>query len=103
LLKSQNLDPLAGLNIEGLSFSQDTRFDLLLNTTEKEADILLPDYFDVFTAFELDETVDYSAGVVLADELTTLLSTGDPTDPDYHLFIPKSQQVPPPGLCLRTN
>jgi hypothetical protein len=95
LLKSQNLDPLAGLNIEGLSFSQDTRFDLLLNTTEKEADILLPDYFDVFTAFELDETVDYSGGVVLADELTTLLSTGDPTDPDYHLFIPKSQQVPP--------
>lgn len=110
LLKVEALDPLAGLNIEGLSFSQDTRFDLLLNTTKKEADILLPGYFDVFTAFELED-IDYidengnvinyedgdvlpEGGIVLPDMLTTLTSTGDPTDPDYHLFIPKNQEVP---------
>jgi hypothetical protein len=110
LLESQNLDPLAGLNIEGLSFSQDTRFDLLMNTTAKEVDILLPDYFDVFTAFKL-ENVDYldetgkvvhysdgdvlpEGGIELPDQMTTLVSTGDPTDPDYHLFIPKNQEVP---------
>ncbi len=98
LLKSEGLDPLAALQIEGLSFSQDSRFDLLLNTTEKEVDILLPDYFDVFTAFELDNTVNYSAGVVLPDQLTTLKSTGNPTDPDYHLYLPKSLKVPPEAV-----
>jgi hypothetical protein len=94
LLKSEGLDPLAALHIEGLSLSQDSRFDLLLNTTEREVDILLPAYFDVFTAFELDNTVDYSDGEVLPDQLTTLKSTGDPADPDYHLYIPKSLKVP---------
>jgi hypothetical protein len=91
MLKVEALDPLAGLNIDGLSFSQDTRFDLLINTIGKEADILLPDYFDVLTAFELED-IDCSGGVVLPDMLTTLKSIGDPGDPDYHLFIPKNQK-----------
>jgi hypothetical protein len=71
LLESQTADPLAGLGIEGLSASLGGRFDLLLNTTEKEVDIRLPNYFDVLTAFQLDEAADYSAGKVLADQLTT--------------------------------
>ncbi|MCU0916652.1 MAG: Ig-like domain-containing protein, partial [Planctomycetes bacterium] len=95
LLESQSADPLAGLGLSGVEFSESTRFELLLNTTEKEVDILLPDYFDVFTAFELSEAVDYSAGVVLSDQLTTLKSTGAPADLEYHLFLPKTQNVPP--------
>jgi len=91
LLESRNADPLAGLDIEGLNFQQDTRFDLLINTTRNDVDILLPDYFDVFAALQLDPLADYSGGVILADKLTTLQSTDESGDLQYHLHISKNQ------------
>ena len=93
--------PLENLGLTGIEFESDAIFDLLVNTTGKEIDILLPTGFDALAFFEVDAAdqstltaVDASgetAFVVLPDERTGLRATYDDTlsHTDYHLRIPE--------------
>ena len=86
--------PFSELAIELPDFGFDGKFDLLLNTMKKEVEIVLPDGFDPISAFREDDSLDYSGGQVLTDQMTTLFS-GPATAPDdddgveWRLFIPK--------------
>ena len=61
-------------NLQPLGFDLSGRFDLIVNTTEKEANILLPDGWDPIANFN-EQDVDYASGVVLSDRFDRLCDT----------------------------
>jgi hypothetical protein len=85
---------------QDLGFDQNVQFDLVVNTTTLEKDILLPDTFDALTAFAVspDEKneLENNGSVVLKDGLTRLKAVVIDTDEiEYHLIVPKTPEIPP--------
>jgi hypothetical protein len=92
---------------EGLGFDLGVQFDLVVNTTTLDKDILLPDTFDPFTAFAVsaaDQAILENVGendppqwIWLSDDLTKLQAQYDPVSAkvEYHLIVPKSPEIPP--------
>ncbi|MCA9215474.1 MAG: hypothetical protein KDB27_20555, partial [Planctomycetales bacterium] len=94
-------EALTALGVPGFKFAGDAEFDLLLNTTQREATIQIPESVDPRTKLGLSTTQSYAAGVLLGDGLTTLKSSVDPNDNTnlfYDLVIPKSTTTPPPAI-----
>jgi hypothetical protein len=78
--------PFEGLNIPGLTLNADASMDLLINTTWSQADILLPERFDPYEAFNIAQGTDLSGGYLLDDTLTILRQDLG----DYVLTIPNT-------------